>query len=94
MAHANTAAIAKRNALRNTHTIQAVKPTHCLQTGKGCIITTYTSAKLGCCQVLARLLNAQGMLVAYRVKHNGQPYIVPAGNPGAIGTLFVPYALM
>lgn len=92
MAHANTTAVAKRNALRKVNTIQAVNPTPAPNPA-GCMVTTYTSAKLGTCRVVARLLNAQGMVIAYRVMHNQMPYTVPAGNLNAIGQLFVPYSL-
>lgn len=94
MAYNNTVATAKHNALRKVATVQAVKPTPCPTNSTGCMVTTYYSAKLGTCRVVARLLNAQGMVVAYRVMHNGMPYTVPAGNLGAIGTLFVPYAIV
>ena len=87
--HANSTATAKRNALRKVATVQQVTP---ITAPGGCLVTTYTSAKLGVCQVLARLLNPQGMLVAYRVKYNGQPYTVPAGNGTAIGQVFIAYA--
>ncbi len=93
MGYNNSIATAKHNALRKVNTVQRVNPTPCLTNSKGCMVTTYTSAKLGCCQVVARLLNAQGMLIAYRVMYNGQPHTVPSGNLAAIGSLFVPYAI-
>jgi len=94
MAYANTAATAKHNALRNTHTIQGVKPTPAPGGAPGVMVTTYTSTKLGIGQVVARLLNSNAQVVAYRVMYNRIPHTLPAGNGSAIGTMFVPYSII
>jgi hypothetical protein len=89
--HANVSKTARYNALRRTHTVQRIAPTPAPGGAPGYMVHTYTSAKLGVCVVLARHLNASGMVVAYRVRTgNGSTYMVPAGCLAAHGTLFVP----
>ncbi len=92
MANANLIATAKRNALRKATTVQRVNPTPAPGGAPGVMVTTYTCAKYGLGRVVARLLNAQGMVTAYRVLFNNMPYTVPAGNLAAIGTCYVPYS--
>lgn len=87
--YANMARIARNRALRNTTTVVGIKPTPA-PNGQGYYLHTYTSARLGRCTVVARLLCAQGHVVGYRVIHQGQPMVVPPGNLAAHGTLYVP----
>lgn len=93
--HSNMVATARRRALAKTNTYQAVKP---LAQPQGYLLTTYTATRWPCGGagrgiVVARLLNPQGQLVAYRCRYNGATYTMPAGNLAAIGTLFVPNAI-
>lgn len=90
--HASMAITAKRNALRKATTVQGVNPTPAPGGAPGVMVTTYTCARYGLGRVVARLLNSNGMVTAYRVLFNNIPYTVPAGNLAAIGTCYVPYS--
>ena len=89
--YANMCATANHNAVQKLQTLQPVRPCKA-PNGVGWLVLTYTTPQ-GKGMVMARIVNAQGAVVGYRVHMPNGSVITCNPNLAAMGSLYLPKAL-